>query len=263
MHKILILCAFVYLLLCQNITASVDDWQKAVHENFTLHYRTDDSNNVCTLEAYLENGINTVQKYFHKSYKKKFDVYIFPSRKELDAQWEKDWNVPGFKSECWMVASGVAHRLNILSINRWKSEACEHNPDDINATQKIITHELMHVFHGQLNPVPDFTGLDDLGWFVEGIAVLVSGQLDSTRIKDLAEARDMDKLPDKLTNFWTGKYRYSFSGSIVQFIENRYGKDVINKLQECTKNVEMLNLLNTSEEKILKDWKEYVSNEQN
>jgi len=259
MNKVLILGTFVYLLFCKSLIASVDDWQKSIHKNFTLYYKPGDSNNVLTFEAYLENGIKTVQEYFNKSYEKKFDVYIFPSRKELDAQWEKDWNIPGFKSECWMVASGVAHRLDILSTNRWKDEACEHNPDDLEATQKIITHELVHVFHGQQNPVPDFTGLDNLGWFIEGIAVLVSGQLDSKRTKDLIEAREQNKLPDKLTNFWTGKYRYPVSGSIVQFIENKYGKDIIRKLLSNTKQEEILKLLNTNEEKLIKDWKEYVN----
>lgn len=190
MNKVFILSTLVCLLLCQSITASVDDWQKSIHNKFTLYYKLEDSNKVNVLETYLENGIKTVQEYFSNTFEKKFDVYIFPSRKKLDSQWGKNWNIPGFKSECWMVASGVAHSLDLLSINRWKKEACEHNPDDFDATQKIITHELVHVFHGQQNPVPDFTGLDDLGWFIEGIAVLVSGQLDSTRTKDLIEARD-------------------------------------------------------------------------
>ena len=259
MNRILILGTFVCLLFCQSVTASVDNWQKSIHKNFTLYYKLDDSNNVRAVETYLENGIKTVQKYFNKSYKKKFKVYIFPSRKELDIQWEKDWNIPGFKSECWMVASGVAHRLDILSINRWKQETCEHNPDDLEAIQKIITHELVHVFHGQQNPVPDFTGLDDLGWLIEGIAVLVSGQLDSKRIEDLAEAREQNKLPDKLTNFWTGKYRYSVSGSLVQFIENKYGKNVINNLLWLTKNEEILNILSVKEEKLVSEWKNSIT----
>ena len=44
--------------------------------------------------------------------------------------------------------------------------------------QALIAHELVHVYHGQRSPRPDFHGMDDVGWFVEGLAVLASGQLE-------------------------------------------------------------------------------------
>ena len=259
MRKFFLLIGIIYFVFYFVLIGSQENWQKVSNQNYNLYYKTVDSNKVNVLETYLENGIKIVQKYFDKSFEKKFDVYVFPSRQELDLQWAKDWNISGFKSECWMVASGVAHRLDILSINRWKQEACEHNPDDIDATQKIITHELVHVFQGQNNPIPDFTGMDDLGWFVEGLAVLVAGQVDSTRINDLKAANEQNKLPLQLKNFWSGKYRYSFSGSLVQYIESKYGAATISKLLKCTKQSEILDLLRLTEDELISDWKKFIN----
>jgi hypothetical protein len=39
--------------------------------------------------------------------------------------WQKDWNEPRFKSECWMVASGVASKLDVISPKSWDKQACD------------------------------------------------------------------------------------------------------------------------------------------
>ena len=255
MKLVFIKTVLLLLILNEMYSASNIDWKKKSFDKFAIFYSEKDSNNVHDFKKYLEDGIRKIEGYFGESFLKTFDIYLFPSRKDLDAQWGKDWNIPDFKSECWMVASGVAHRLDILSTDRWKTEACEHNPDDKDHIQKILTHELVHVFHGQNNPVPDFNNLDDIGWLIEGLAVLVSGQLDSNRMKDLVDAKSQDKLPSKLKDGWKGKYRYSVCGSLVDFIEKRFGKAVITELLNKTAEKEILNVLGITEEKFLSEWR--------
>jgi hypothetical protein len=41
-------------------------------------------------------------------------------RKALASAWQQDRNYPDFQSECWMVASGVAHQMDLLSPSAWK-----------------------------------------------------------------------------------------------------------------------------------------------
>ena len=82
-----------------------------------------------------------------------------------------------------MVASGVASKLDMLSPLQWAKESCEHDYADKLKTQQIIAHELVHVFHGQLNVSPDFSDVTNLDWFVEGLATYASGQLDKVRTK--------------------------------------------------------------------------------
>ena len=54
--------------------------------------------------------------------------------------------------------------------------------------QDLITHELVHTYHGQHNPTRDFTGMDDLGWFVEGLATYASGQMAHSHAGDAKAA---------------------------------------------------------------------------
>ncbi|MFA7228489.1 MAG: hypothetical protein WC061_05590 [Melioribacteraceae bacterium] len=258
MKKIILELSFVLLFISQSNAAPGEDWKKKESGKFSLCYTERNINSIQEYENILINGIEAVENYFGFSFKAKFEVYLFPSRSALDEQWSRDWNSPGFRSECWMVASGVAHRLDLLSLNRWKAEACEHNAEDMNHVRKILTHELVHVFHAQNNPVPDFSGLDKIGWYIEGLAVLVSGQMDIKRKADLITAEREGLLPSKLAGAWSGKYRYAVSGSLIEFIEKRYGKEIIIKILVCKTNSEILEILNLDEEKLINGWKNSI-----
>jgi hypothetical protein len=127
--------------------------------------------------------------------------------------------MPEFKSECQMVASGIATKLDVISPKMWDTEACEHYYSDNQKTQRLITHELVHVYHGQWNQSPDFSNVEGIDWFVEGLATYASGQCDEQRIADVKKAITENKVPSSLDNFWTGKNKYGLSGSVVQFID--------------------------------------------
>lgn len=57
--------------------------------------------------------------------------------------------------------------------------------------------------------------MNKISWFVEGLAILASGQLDEERIKRAKEAYELQKIPDKLEDIWSGIYRYAIAGSLV------------------------------------------------
>src|SRR5262245_48835067 len=118
------------------------DWKKKEFTDFHLYYTTPDEAIISTLEKDVHAGIKETKSFFDLPFKKRFDVYIFPNRDELNKQWRKDWNMPDFNSQCWMVASGVANRLDVLSPLSWKKEACDHNPSDSVEISRIIFHEL-------------------------------------------------------------------------------------------------------------------------
>ena len=162
--------------------------------------------------------------------------------------------MPDFKSQCWMVASGIAHRLDILSPRIWKTQACEHDINDTTATKKLVIHELVHVFHGQNNPSPTFENIENIDWFVEGIAVFASGQLDEGRF-NRAKSHILEKgIPTKLADIWKGENKYGFAGSIVKVIDDKYGREVLIKLITYTKATEILDALNVSEKELMKEW---------
>jgi hypothetical protein len=233
-------------------------WQNYKKDGVNINYLEADKGEIAKIAAYLKNGSRTIKKFFGKKFPKSFEVYLFPDRKSLTEAWRKDWNAPDFESQCWMVASGTASKLMLLSPRTWRTEACEHNPDDSNDTQFVITHEMVHVFHGQNNPNPNFDGMDDVGWFVEGLATYASGQLAGAKLAGAREAIEKGKEPKELENAWSGKYRYGVSGSIVKYIDTRFGRKILFKMLRGTNEKELLGMLNLSEGDLLSAWKDFV-----
>jgi hypothetical protein len=221
-----------------------------------LIHTAQDKDIAASLKPYLEEGQKKVERFFGQSFKKGFDVEVFPDRDAFDAYFRKRWKVP--KTEPWMVATGVADRLTILSPRVWKTQAAEHDPTDAKHIRDLIAHELVHVFHGQQNRRPDFDGMDDSGWFVEGLAVYVSGQLESSHRTAARDALKAGKAPTRLADAWSGRFRYGVSGSMVAFVDKRYGRGVVKKLLAVVSNEEALKLLKTTEGEFLEAWKAYV-----
>ena len=157
-----------------------------------------------------------------------------------------------------MVASGIGTKLDMISPITWDKEACEHVYAETQKTQQLITHELVHVFHGQLNVSPDFSNVDGLDWFIEGLATYASGQCDSSRIAAVKKAINDDKIPQGLDNFWSGKLKYGLSGSVVMFIDQKYGREKLKTLLPLNKKADLLSALNTTESDLLNEWKEYL-----
>src|SRR5262249_44354243 len=163
------------------------------------------------------------------------------------------------KTEAWMVASGVADRMVILSPRVWKTQAAEHDPADVEQVREIIAHELVHVYHGQYNPRPDFDGMDDMGWFVEGLAVYVSGQLERSHRADARDALGAGKAPDRLARAWSGRYRYGVSRSMGRVAGQPARPEGVKRLLAVVSNEEALKRLDTTEDGFLGAWRAHVS----
>jgi len=207
----------------------------------------------------VEVGVHQVEGFFGDRFAGPFDLRVFPDRDSLTAYWRRAWSAPEFEPQCWMVASGTAHTLAVLSPKVWKAQACEHDPSDRQTLQKLLTHELVHVYHGQRNPDPEFQDAEEIGWFVEGVAVLASGQLDGPRTTRAREALASGKGPARLADVWSGPNRYGFAGSLVSHIDRTRGRGNLLRLLGCTTNREILSILGTSEEALLDRWKEDLS----
>jgi hypothetical protein len=212
---------------------------------------------VAQLQAPLTQGRKRVEAFFGKPFSRPFDVEVFPDRAAFDRYFQKRWKAP--KTEPWMVAAGVADRFMILSPRVWKTQAVEHSPADAAHLRDLIAHELVHVYHGQHNPTGDFDGMDDLGWFVEGLAVYVSGQLSREHRGAAKEAIRAGKEPRQLANAWSGRFRYAVCGSMVEFVDQRWGRDVVWKLLGVTKPEAALRILGVTETQFVKDWQRYVT----
>jgi hypothetical protein len=230
-------------------------WRESARHGYTLHYTAGHGADSREVARMVDRGSREVEGFFGAPFPRAFDLRIFPDRSSLTAYWREAWKTPDFESQCWMVASGTASTLAVLSPAVWKSEACEHDPADRPATRKLIAHELVHVYHGQVNPNPEFEGVDEIGWFVEGLAVLASGQLDEGRLGRARAAVVSGKGPARLQDAWSGPDRYGIAGSLVSFIDWTRGRATLLRLMRCTANRELLEALGLSEEELLSRWK--------
>ncbi len=233
-------------------------WIRKDCKFYSINYTTHDDALINEYQDMIFTGLKKVEAFFDSPYKKKFEVFIYPNRQALDSAWAKDWDSPGFKSECWMVASGIADKIDILSPIVWSSESCEHDYLQREQTQQVITHELVHVFHGQLNPSPDFSNVKNMDWLVEGLAVYASGQCDSNRITGVINAIKNNSIPSSIDQFWTGEFRYGLSGALVMFIDKKYGRNKLKELLVYDSKQKILDHLGTEETDLLTGWKEFM-----
>lgn len=234
------------------------EWKMEEHEGYRLHYQAAEPEEISTYRDLIQAGVDAVEKFMKSEFLSPFEVYIHPNRLSIDQTWQQDWNYPGFKSECWMVASGIANKMDLLSPGRWEDEACEHNVSETEKTSRLITHELFHVYHGQRNTSPDFSELCGLDWFAEGFATYASGQCDSERMGEVMKAIKNGQVPDALDDFWTGSLRYGLSGSMVMYIDQTYGREKLAKLLVFNQKTDLLESLGTTEEKLLEDWQAFL-----
>jgi hypothetical protein len=250
--------AFLVIPFFLSWTSYNEQWNVDRKDGFRIIYTSADDQNKDEYAGLVKSGIETVTEFFGGPYAKDFDVYIHPNRRSLDSTWQHDWKMPDFKSECWMVASGVAYRMDMISPKTWQKESCEHSYTDKIKARLLITHELVHVFHGQHNPSPDFSNITGIDWFVEGLATYASGQCDAARIADVKKAIAEEKVASSLDQFWSGKLKYGLSGSMVMYIDHKYGREKLIGLLGFTDIGDLLSALGTDEAGLLDGWREFM-----
>jgi hypothetical protein len=256
--QLVLFLTVLFVLLFSGWTTVRDKWIIEKQNGYSLFYTTPDKKNIDEYNVYFENGKRTVEEFFQAPFHTGFDIYIHPDRASLDSAWQKDWDMPDFQSQCWMVASGVAHKLDLISPKMWDNLSCEHSYSDTLKTQRLITHEFVHVYHGQQNASPDFSDVSGMDWFVEGLAVYVSGQCDSTRIAQVKKAISENSVPETLEDFWNGNLRYGLSGTVVMFLDKEFGREKLISLLRYNNIEALLISLETDGSEIIDGWKMYM-----
>lgn len=202
--------------------------------------------------AMAGDGKATVEAFFGKPFPEPIHLTVAPDRVAFPANWGTG------QTESWMVGTGVADFLVVLSPADWAKEACDHDAGHRDEVRGVIVHELVHVYHGQFNPTRDFTGMDDVGWFVEGLAVVVSGQLSHDRLSAAAAAVRAGTAPTTPATLWSGPQKYGLAGSMVAYVDATYGRQTVIDLLPMTKQDEILARLDVTEAQLLDKWRAWL-----
>jgi hypothetical protein len=182
-------------------------------------------------------------------------IDVFPDRAALTAHWRRIWQQPAFQPECWMIASGDANGIVLLSPGAWTRDSCGHDGQDAVARARITAHEVVHVHHARANPSLGTTA-GAMGWFVEGLAVYASGQLDEGSRAHVRDEIAAGRYPQRLSAVVpTG---YSWAGSLVASIDHRYGRATVLDLLDEMQEAALLRSLGTTEADLLAQWRSDV-----
>lgn len=228
----------------------------AMGASLNLHAAPQDSH-AAQVRTMAAAAADEIEAFFARPFPAKINFDLAADRaafdKALPAQLEMG------PTKCWMVGLGVADKMVLLSPGAWKDQACEHDPADTQALKRLIAHELVHVYHGQHNASGDFRGVEDMDWFIEGVAVHVSGQLTPARLDRARAALAAGKGPQKLSEVWTGPDRYGFAGSLARHIDQTWGRDVLFQLLSAGGTAKALAVLKTDEAALLAGWRKALS----
>jgi hypothetical protein len=125
-----------------------------------------DTATAASLRQVFERSRATVEGFFGSPFPEPIAITIVSDRDAFTAVLRAEWGVP--ETACWMVATGVAGFVVMLSPRVWPEQACEHDPTDREHVSDIITHELTHVYHGQRHASRDFDfeGAEEMSWFL-------------------------------------------------------------------------------------------------
>jgi hypothetical protein len=206
--------------------------------------------------AGLQAGRTQVEGFFGEPFRGPIDVTLCADRAAFDATFPPAWGVGA--TQCWMVACGVGGRLALLAPHAWAAQACGHDVADTAHLNGILAHELTHCFHGERNPHSDFDGVEGIDWFCEGLATLVSGQLAHEHAGVAARAVAAGTVPARLRDAWTGPDRYGVSGSLVDYVDVRWGRATLTRLLAVASEAELLAELHTTDADLLRDWSAWV-----
>lgn len=245
---LLVSSLLAYACLTQRPVSTFEWHESAVSPSYQVEY-----------QQVMKRAQQRVADFFGKPFPHYFAVYVHPNRAVLDSCWQKDWNAPDFHSECWMVASGVATKLDLLSPQVWPMAACEHRWADSVASFRLFAHELTHVYHGQYNASPDFNNTDRIDWFVEGLAVYASGQCDSLRMNHTRQWLKSHPAPESLDQFWTGPFKYGLCGAVVMYLDQKLGRKALLALLPYNKKEDLLKAMGMRESEILAGWQSYMA----
>lgn len=128
----------------------------------------------------------------------------------------------------------------------------KYDPDEF---RRLVFHELTHVFEEYLSPDIETTPT----WWSEGLAVYLSKQYNENEFREPVLYCIKEKLIpdfDEIKN--NTKLCYVWGWTIVMFIENGYGKEMILRVVKECKNGNVFGILAEDVDDFEKKWKKWL-----
>lgn len=185
----------------------------------------------------LENNFKRICNFFNVKNNFYTNVFIYPSIETFHL------DMFGEKSYEWIVGCGGASGFQIVDPNK---ALATH---DYQSMLLVAVHEFIHV-------VTYLSGKSYHSWISEGIALYLSNQYKNKK-------KFFNHIPNTKAIFgndyheFQTKGGYFFSGSIIDYIIQKYSED---KMKEILKNPKRdpFDILGVKKESFIRSWKKFV-----
>jgi hypothetical protein len=235
--------------------APADEWLTVTSGGLPIHAVRADSGLGPLVADAIRNGERLATTFFAGASMQPYTIEIYPDRAGLIAHWRvvREFSWP--QSPCWLIASAWATELDLLSPRVWSRDACGHDGNDTTHIRNVLAHEVVHVIHGQLGQHATLSTMLSAQWLTEGLAVYITGVLE-TEYAGVVQARlAAGFAPSTLAEVWNEPANYPLSGSIVRYIDRRYGRTVLRDLLSARSTTEVLTRLGVGEAELLTAWR--------
>jgi hypothetical protein len=236
-------------------TVTADEWTTFTESGFTIRAVRADAGLVPLVGAAIRDGERLATGFFSAPPLQPYSIAIYPDRSTLTDHWRTAWQFPAFQAQCWMIAAAWADELNLLSTRAWARDACGHDPGNQTHIRNVLAHEVVHVLHSQLGQHPNLASTLDVQWFFEGLAVYVSGMLDVDYAGIVQGRLSAGYAPRTLAEVWNDPGNYPLSGSIVRYIDRRFGRAAVRDLLNARSTATILGRLGIGEAELLSGWR--------
>jgi len=231
------------------------EWITVEEDGFAVSVTELDRGLIAVVSQWTATGRSEVQAFFGRPYLLEYTVRVFPDRASLTAYWADVWRAAGLDQGCATVAAARRQEVTLLSPAAW-AEGCGKAPE-AGRVSAVLTHELVHVLHEQWNPNLGQVAYA-MPWFVEGLAVYVSGQLRREYESAVRELVVSGYAPTRLADLWEGTLRYGVAGSVVQHIDRMIGRSALASLLEAAVEAEVVAATGQGEAELLAGWRASV-----
>ena len=231
-----------------------DAWRSVERPGFEVGFTQMDSALAPRLLDYLASARVDVETFFQEALPPPLDLRLFPSGSTLTVYWRTRWHQPEFQRACWMIGAADADEIQVLSPRVWAKEACGHDSGNSDELRVLVVHEAVHVHHRRINPAPGFVDRQTMWWFVEGVAVLASGQLSEAARRNVATAVREGYTPSSLNEVLNGPLGYPGAGSLVAYLDGRIGRPALAGLLRAATLGDVLAVLGATEQSLLAEW---------
>lgn len=238
----------------------LENYRYVRNENITVYYIGNDMRFVVEVKEGILYAYKELENYFHLM-DKKFSIraIIAMNRREYNYISKMILKLRGNNgSKKKQVAVTSKNDLLLLSPFAYEEETTYTYNE--NQFKKIIYGQVVHMFHEFLSLNPEASST----WIGHGMAMYLSELWKDGEVKkEINEAIKKDMIP-QLNEIRENKSLYKkWSWTIVKYIEETYGKELINKIIRNYDVNCIFNILNSTVDDFEVKWKIWLKDENN